>query len=107
MNGAAGFLWIAIVILALASALQWTGTVNLGLDLNIWLPVILVLALLGALFHMFIMPFLGRTRTTRSSTTAAGTSAPAAAAATAPAGAPTSGATQQEVVQQTRDQPTL
>ena len=83
MNGATGFLWMAIVILALGWALQLTGTVNLGLNLNLWLPILLVLALLGAVFNMFVVPFLGRTRTTRSSASTAGSSSPAA-----PGGAP-------------------
>lgn len=117
MSGATGFLWMAIVILALGWALQLTGTVDLGLDLGRWLPVVLVLALLGAVFNMFIIPFLGRTRTTRSSASAAGSPLPAVAttvpattvpSTTVPAQvAAVSGATQQEAVQETRDRPSL
>jgi hypothetical protein len=107
MNGATGFLWMAIVILALGWALQLTGTVNLGLNLNLWLPVLLVLALLGAVFNIFVAPFLGRTRTTRSSASTADTSSPAAPGGARPLGAPVSGATQQEVVQETRDHTTV
>jgi hypothetical protein len=107
MSGATGFLWMAIVILALGATLQLTGTVNLGLDLGWWLPVVLVLALLGALFNMFVIPFLGRTRTTRSSASAAG-SVPSTVTTSAPIqAAAATGAVQQEVVQETRDRPSL
>ena len=54
MGGATGFLGMAVVILALGWALQLTGTVNLGMNLNLWLPVLLVLAVLGAVFNMFV-----------------------------------------------------
>ena len=111
MGGAAGFLWMAVVILALAWALDLSGTVHLGLNLGFWLPVLLVLALLGAIFNMFIMPFMGRSRTTRTSAAASGTAAPAAAAppaTTVPTTtAPASGAAEQEVVTETRDRPSL
>ncbi|HZS02908.1 MAG TPA: hypothetical protein VFE37_29635 [Chloroflexota bacterium] len=112
MGGAAGFLWMAVVILALAWALELSGTVHLGVNLGFWLPVLLVLALLGAIFNMFVMPFMGRSRTTRTSAAASGTAAPAApgapAATTAPAPPPAaSGAAEQEVVTETRDRPTL
>jgi UPF0716 family protein affecting phage T7 exclusion len=111
MGGAAGFLWMAVVILALAWALQISGTVNLGLNLGFWLPVLLVLALLGAIFNMFVMPFVGRSRTTRTSAAASGTTAPTTTAPTGtappPTTAPPSGAAEQEVVQETRDRPTL
>jgi hypothetical protein len=108
MGGATGFLWMAIVILALGWALQLTGTVNLGLNLNVWLPVLLVLAVLGAVFNMFVVPFLGRTRTSTSSVNASGTAVAAAAPGTAaPAVAPAGGVSQQEVVQQTRDHTSL
>jgi hypothetical protein len=116
MGGAAGFLWMAVVILALAWALELSGTVRLGVNLGFWLPVLLVLALLGAIFNMFVMPFMGRSRTTRSSAAASGTAAPAAAApaATVPPAttaptttAPATGAAEQEVVTETRDRPTL
>jgi hypothetical protein len=114
MGSAAGFLWLAVVILALAWALELTGTVRLGVNLGTWLPILLVLALLGAVFNMFVMPFLGRSRTTRTSATAAGTAAPGVAATTPAAPgtvptttAPASGAAEQEVVQETRDRPSL
>ena len=106
MGGATGFLWMAVVILALGWALQLTGTVNLGLNLNLWLPVLLVLAVLGAVFNMFVVPFLGRTRT--STVNATGTAAGAAVPGTVPPTvAPVGGASQQEVVQQTRDHTSL
>src|SRR3954471_3571699 len=113
MGGAAGFLWMAVVILALAWALQLSG-MNIGVNLGVWLPVLLVLALLGAIFNMFVMPFMGRSRTTRTSAAASGTAAPAAvapaasvpAATTVPATTvPAAGAAEQEVVQETRDRP--
>jgi hypothetical protein len=110
MGGAAGFLWLAVVLLALAWALELTGTVRLGVNLGFWLPVLLVLALLGALFNMFIMPFMGRSRTTRTSASAAGTAAPGVApAATVPPATtpPAAGQAEQEVVQETRDRPSL
>jgi len=108
MGGATGFLWMAVVILALAWALQLTGTVNVGLNLNIWLPVLLVLALLGAVFHMFVMPFLGRTRTSTSTVNATGPAVVAAVpGAVSPTEAPVGGASQQEVVQQTREHTSL
>jgi hypothetical protein len=108
MGGATGFLWMAIVILALGWALQLTGTVNLGLNLNVWLPVLLVLAVLGAVFNMFVVPFLGRTRTSTSTVNTTGTAVAAAVPGTAsPTVAPVSGASQQEVVQQTRDHTSL
>src|SRR5437763_14515157 len=84
MGGAAGFLWMAVIILALAWALDLSGTVHLGVNLGFWLPVLLVLALLGAIFNMFIMPFMGRSRTTRTSAAASGTAAPAAGVPAAP-----------------------
>jgi hypothetical protein len=108
MSGATGFIWMAVVILALGWALQMTGTVNLGLNLNIWLPVLLVLAVLGAVFQMFVVPFLGRTRTSTSTVNATGTAVGAAVPGTvSPTVAPVSGASQQEVVQQTRDHTSL
>jgi hypothetical protein len=108
LGGAAGFLWLAVVILALAWALQLSGTVNLGVNLGIWLPILLVLALLGAVFNMFVMPFMGRSRTTRTSASAAGsTTPPAVPGPAAPGATPASGATEQEVVHETRDKPTL
>jgi hypothetical protein len=108
MSGASGFIWMAVVILALGWALQMTGTVNLGLNLNIWLPVLLVLAVLGAVFQMFVVPFLGRTRTSTSTVNATGTAVGAAVPGTvSPTVAPVSGASQQEVVQQTRDHTSL
>jgi hypothetical protein len=55
-----------------------TGTVNLGIDLDIWLPFLLVITLVGAIFNMFVMPFMERSRTMQTSATAA--RAPAATA---------------------------
>lgn len=119
MGSAAGFLWLAVVILALAWALELTGTVRLGVNLGFWLPVLLVLALLGALFNMFVTPFLGRSRTTRTAASTAGTTTSAAPTAAAPGAAvppagtvpttttPAAGSTEQEVVQETRDRTTL
>ena len=108
MGGATGFLWMAVVILALGWALQLTGTVNLGLNLNLWLPVLLVLAVLGAVFNMFVVPFLGRTRTSTSTANATGPTVVAAGPGTvSPTVAPVGGASQQEVVQQTRDHTSL
>ena len=108
MGSATGFLWLAVVILALGWALQLTGTVNLGLNLNVWLPVLLVITLAGAVFNMFIVPFLGRTRTTRNTASASGVvAAPSMVATVPPPGAPALGASQQEVVQETRDRPSL
>ena len=103
---------MAVAILALGWALQLTGTVNLGMNLNLWLPVLLVLAVLGAVFNMFVVPFLGRTRTSTVSATgptvAAGPAVVAAVPGTVSPGAtPISGAAQQEVVQQTRDHTSL
>jgi hypothetical protein len=77
-------------------------------NLDLWINVLLVLAVLGAVFNLFVMPFLGRSRTTRSSASTAGTAAPAAPAVAPPGTvAPASGAAQQEVVQETRDRPSL
>src|SRR5687768_12470610 len=108
MGSATGFIWMAVVILALGWALELTGTISLGLNLNVWLPVLLVLAVMGAVFNMFVVPFLGRTRTTTTTANATGSMVPAVVPATVPrATAPAAGATQQEVVQQTRDQTSL
>jgi hypothetical protein len=137
MGGATGFIWMAVVILALGWALQLTGTVNLGMNLNLWLPVLLVLAVLGAVFNMFVVPFLGRTRTSTSTVNATGTgvaagpavlaavpgtvspvatpvsgvaqmrSVPAPPVGVWPGATPVSGVAQQEVVQQTRDHTSL
>ena len=116
MGSAAGFLWLAVVILALAWALELTGTVRLGVNLGFWLPILLGLALLGALFNMFVTPFLGRSRTTRTAASSAGTAVPTTAApgaAVPPAGtapttaAPVAGSTEHEVVQETRDRTSL
>jgi hypothetical protein len=112
MGSAAGFLWLAVVLFVLAWVLQLTGTVSLGLNLNIWLPVLLVITLAGAVFNMFVVPFIGRTRTTRTMTHAAGTGRPppspgAVPPGAAPPSAPASGSVEQEVMQETRDKPTL
>ena len=108
MGSAAGFIWVMVVILALAWALVQTGTVRLGVDFNLWINVLLGIAVLGAIFNLFIMPFLGRRTTTTTSASAAGTrvpDGPRAAVVEPPAGA--SGASQREVVQETRDRPSL
>jgi hypothetical protein len=108
MSGAAAFIWILVVVLALAWALMQTGTIR-GVNLDMWINVLLILAVLGAVFNLFVMPFIGRSRTTRTSAAASGTSAPAASAPVAPAVTtqPAAGAAEQEVVQETRDKPTL
>ena len=64
MAGASAFIWVMVVILGLAWALTQTGTVNLGVNFNLWVNLLLVLAVLGAVFNLFIVPFLGRSRTT-------------------------------------------
>ena len=118
MGGASAFIWVMVVILGLAWALTQTGTVNLGVNFNLWVNLLLVLAVLGAVFNLFVVPFLGRSRTTSSSARTEGSSvgapvAPAAAAPPAPAepvatgAAPRSGAASQEVVQETHDRTTL
>jgi di/tricarboxylate transporter len=105
MGNATGFLWLAVVILALAWALQVTGTVRLGIDLGFWLPVLLGVALLGALFSLFVTPFIGRSRTTRTATMASGTTT-AGGDVESPR-RPVAGTQQEEVVQETRDRPSL
>jgi len=118
MGGASAFIWVMVVILGLAWALTQTGTVNLGVNFNLWVNLLLVLAVLGAVFNLFIVPFLGRSRTTSSSARTEGssvggpaaTATPTAAAPGAPVAtgaAPHSGAAAQEVVQETRDRTTL
>jgi hypothetical protein len=99
---------MAVVRLALAWALQMTGTVNLGVNLGIRLLILLGLALLRALFNMFVMPFMGRRRTTGTSATAAGTTIlPGGFGTIRPGTAPASGASEHGVVQEPRDKPTL
>ena len=91
MGSAVMFLWAMVVILALAWALAQTGTVNLGVNFGLWVNLLLALAVLGALFNLVVVPFLGRSRTTRTSSTASGTAAPPAApGAVAPPSAPLS-----------------
>jgi hypothetical protein len=126
MGSAGGFLWLAVVILVLAWALQTTGTVSLGVNLGIWLPILLGITLAGAVFNMFVRPLMGRSRETRTAASAAGTPAPVAPvvvpAPTLPVAersvsgmsaampsqvVPMSGAASQEVIQETRDKPTL
>jgi len=110
MGGATGFLWLAVVILAMVWALQYTGTISGGPSLSTWLPVLLVLSILGAVFNMFVMPFIGRSRTTRTAASASGTTAPAAAAPGTVAPTTTAraaGAAEHEVVQETHDRPSL
>ena len=109
MSGATGFLWLAVVLLALMWVLNYTGTIRFGVNFDLWLTVLLVLSVLGAVFNMFIVPFLGRSRTSRTESSASGTVAPGAAppGAVPPGGPPASGAGQQEVVQETRDRTTM
>jgi hypothetical protein len=115
MGGAAGFIWVMVVILALAWALVQTGTVNLGVDFNLWVNVLLGLAVLGLIFNLFILPFLGRKTTSTTSASASGTAAPAAppaapaapAATTADPNVPATSAGQREVVQETKDRPSF
>jgi hypothetical protein len=108
MGGAVGFLWLAVVLLALAWALNFTGTVKIGVDLGLWLTVLLVLTVLGVVFAMFVQPFIGRRRTTRTYTAESGTTTGQAPAGAPPAtGAPASGMSQREVVQETQDRPSL
>ncbi len=103
MSGAAGFIWVMVIILALAWALSFTGTMP-ALNFGAWINVLLVLAVLGAVFNLFVVPFLGRSRTTRMSSSAQGTAVPPAAG---PPGVGASGAAGQEVVQETRDRTAL
>src|SRR5215217_5871363 len=72
MGSAAMFIWVMVVLLGLAWALVQTGTVNLGVNFNLWVNLLLILAVAGAVFNLFIVPFLGRSRTTTTSTSAAG-----------------------------------
>lgn len=110
MSGAAAFMWVMVVILALAWALAQTGTLRLGVNFDMWVNILLGLAVLGAIFNLFIVPFLGRRTTTTTSATAQGTTT--AGPGVAPTTAPTtttgaSGAEHREVVQETRDRPSL
>ena len=131
MGGAAGFIWVMVVILALAWALVQTGTVRVGVDFNLWVNILLGLAVLGAIFNLFVIPFLGRRTTTTTAADARGsatpTAAPVAPVTTAPPGTPVAGqpvvgqpiagqpvvgqpaagAASQEVVQETRDRPSF
>ena len=52
MGGASAFIWVMVVILGLAWALTQTGTVNLGVNFNLWVNLLLVLAVLGAVFNL-------------------------------------------------------
>src|SRR5215210_5101574 len=72
MGGAAGFIWVMVVILALAWALVQTGTVRVGVDFNLWVNILLGLAVLGAIFNLFVIPFLGRRTTTTTAADARG-----------------------------------
>jgi hypothetical protein len=113
MGGASAFIWVMVVILGLAWALAQTGTVDLGVNFNMWINLLLVLAVLGAVFNLFVVPFLGRSRTTstaaRMDTAATGAAAPGAPVTpVAPTTTtPQSGAASQEVVQETRDRTTM
>jgi hypothetical protein len=102
MGAATGFLWLVVVTLAAMWALNLTGTVRIGVDLSLWLNILLVVAFIGALFNMFVMPFLGRTRTTTSTASGSGTTARPAADSR-----PASGSHQQETVEETRDRPSF
>jgi hypothetical protein len=103
MGAATGFLWLVVVILAAMWALNATGTVRIGVDLAMWLNILLIVAFIGALFNMFVVPFLGRTRTTTSSASGSGASARPTADSRPVAGA----SHQQEVVEETRDRPSF
>ena len=92
MGGATGLIWALVVLLALAWVLAQTGTVNLGVDFNLWVHILLVLAVLGVVFNLFIAPLLGRSRTTTTSSTESG---------------PASGTTHREVEQDTRDRTSM
>jgi hypothetical protein len=105
MSGAVGFIWAIVAILALAWVLMQTGTVKLGVDFNLWINALLVLAILGAVVNLIVVPLLGRSRTSRTTVSTAGTTTGAQPAAAPPA-APAEGATQQEIVQETRDRTT-
>ena len=104
MSAAVGFIWAIVAILALAWVLMQTGTVKLGVDFNLWINALLVLAIVGAVVNLIVVPLMGRSRTSRTtvSTSGATTGAPPAPAT----GAPAEGATQQEIVQETRDRTT-
>jgi hypothetical protein len=108
MNGAAAFIWVMVGILALAWVLMQTGTVKLGVDFNLWVNLLLVVAVLGAIVNLIVVPILGRTRTSKTTVNTTGTAAAAPTAPAAPAapGGTVSGAATQEVVQETRDRPT-
>ena len=103
MGGAVGFIWAVVAILALAWVLMQTGTVKLGVDFNLWINALLVLAILGAVVNLIVVPLLGRSRTSRTTVSTSGT---ATGAPAPPAAAPAEGATQQEIVQETRDRTT-
>jgi hypothetical protein len=103
MSAAVGFIWAIVAILALAWVLMQTGTVKLGVDFNLWINALLVLAVLGAVVNLIVVPLLGRSRTSR---TTVSTSGATTAAPPAPAAAPAEGATQQEIVQETHDRTT-
>ena len=112
-SGAVGFIWVMVVVLALAWALSFMGAIP-GLNFNLWINILLVLAVLGAVFNLFILPFLGRSRTTRTEASASGTTTPTAApgavvppGTVVPPAAPAAGAGQHEVVQETRDRTTM
>jgi hypothetical protein len=93
MGGAAGFMWVIVVILGLAWVLIQTKTVNIGVDFNLWINLLLVLAVLGAAINLIVLPLLGRRSTTRTTVETSGTSA----------AAPASSTTSQEVVQETQE----
>jgi len=105
MSGAVGFIWAIVAILALAWVLTQTGTVKLGVDFNLWINALLVLAILGAVVNLIVVPLLGRSRPSRTTVSTAGTTTGAQPAA-APPPAPAEGTTQQEIVQETRDRTT-
>ena len=120
-SGAVGFIWVMVVVLALAWALSFMGAIP-GLNFNLWINILLVLAVIGAIFNLFVVPFLGRSRTTRTEASASGTTTPTAApgavvppaagavvppGTVVPPAAPAAGAGQQEVVQETRDRTTM
>jgi hypothetical protein len=103
VTGAAVFIWIIVAILALAWLLTQTGTVRLGIDFGFWINLLLILAVLGVVLNLFVLPFLSRSRKTTTSTTAADTSAGAAPGT----GAPVARESQRESVQETKELPPL
>jgi len=97
MTGAANFLWIIIALLLIAWALAVTGTINLGVNFSLWINVLLVLALVGAVLNLVVFPFLSRTRKSSTVVSDTGTAADTAG------GAATTGTARREAVQETKE----